>query len=132
MDEEDLALEGTANIFGLNIFGFSGCVDDTWAPPFTGPKLGEVSKTQIVGFFSGPPTGVAGDPEEAGEVAFEYVGDGVSGALSQGVFVGVPGVGELWPGKPGTGLVELDFSSKGVFDFDCSALAARFETKVVG
>lgn len=130
--------DGTAN---ANILGFSGCVTGT--PPSDGPKMGEVSTPRILGLISGPPTGVAGEPEDVGEVVLEKVGDGVSGVLGsapQVGFVGVPKapggltvVGELrfWP-KPGTGLVVLDFSSTGVFEVDASARAARFDTKVVG
>jgi len=129
--------DGTAN---ANIFGFSGCVTGT---PSVRPKLGEVSTPRILGLVSGPPTGVAGEPEDVGDVAFEKVGEGVSGVLGsapQATFVGVPGAPEVlvvdaawrfWA-KPGTGLVVLDVSSKGVLEVEASALAARLETKVVG
>lgn len=57
------------------------------------PKFGEVSMPRILGFGSGPPTGVAGEPEDVGESVLEKVGEGVSGVLgsAQGPLVGVPG-----------------------------------------
>jgi len=63
----------------------------------------------------------------------------VPGLAPQDALVGVPGalgltvaVGRLLLPKPGTGLVVLDFSSEGVSDVEASALAARFDTNVVG
>lgn len=64
---------------------------------------------------------------------------GVPGAAPHEGLVGVPGApgltlgaGRLLLPKPGTGLVVLDFSSNGVLDVKASALAARFDTNVVG
>jgi len=64
----------------------------------------------------------------------------VPGLVPQDALVGVPAgavgltvvVGRLLLPKPGTGLVVLDFSSKGASEVEASALAARFDTNVVG
>lgn len=108
------------------------------------PKWGEVSIPRIFGFVSGPPTGVVGEPDEAGEVALENVGEGVSGVfgsaqLLEEAVVLTWGEERSWP-NPGTGLVVLVFSGStdvvvvGVLFWSTmlSAFAARFETKVVG
>lgn len=59
------------------------------------PNAGDRSRPRILGFGSGPPTGVAGEPDDAGEV-WEKVGEGVSGELEsepQEPLTGVPGLG---------------------------------------
>jgi len=119
--------EGIAN---ANIFDLSAW--EAWDPSVT-PNAGDKSMPRIFGFDSGgPPTGVAGEPEDAGEVVCEKLGEGVSGVLGsepQEPLVGVPG--PLWV-KPGTGLDVDDCSCKGVLDVDASALAARLDTNDVG
>lgn len=81
--------EGIAN---ANILDLSGC--EVWEPSVT-PNAGDTSTPRIFGFGSGPPTGVAGEPDDAGEVVWEKLGEGVSGVLGSEVqepLVGVPGL----------------------------------------
>jgi len=125
---------GTAK---ANIFVLSGC---TACVISVTPKEGEGSTPRIFALDSGPPNGVAGEPEDVGDAEFEKEGEGVSGVEgSCHTFVGVPGltddfvgVGEPFDPKPGTGLVVLDFSSKGVLDCDAAARRARLDTRTVG
>jgi len=121
-----------ANIFVLS--GWTACVISVT------PKGGEGSTPRIFALDSGPPNGVAGEPEEEGDVELEKEGEGVSGVEgSCHTFVGVPGLtddfvglGEPLEAKPGTGLVVFDFSSKGVLDCEAAARRARLETRTVG
>jgi len=105
------------------------------------PKDGDESTPRIFGFVSGPPTGVAGEPDDVGEAALEKLGEGVSGVLGsadQDAFDSVEGVdfaddvGSWREAKVGIGLALFDFSLMGVFEVEASARAARLETKVVG
>ena len=59
--------EGTAN---ANIFGLRGCTVFVGGIS-VGPKDGEESTPRIFGFVSGPPTGVAGEPDDVGEAEVE-------------------------------------------------------------
>jgi len=101
------------------------------------PNVVDESIPRIFAFGSCPPTGVAGDPEEAGDVVLEKDGEGVSGVLGsaefQPPFVGVPGVltgvdEPLLP-KLGIGEVVLEVSSKGVLALPPADRAPRLETK---
>jgi len=67
--------DGIAN---ANILDFSGW--EIWGPSVT-PNTGDRSTPRIFAFGSGPPTGVAGEPDDAGEVVLEKLGEGVSGVL---------------------------------------------------
>jgi len=81
--------DGIAN---ANILDFSGCA--VWEPSVT-PKTGDKSTPRIFAFDSGPPPGVAGELEDAGDVVLEKVGEGVSGVLGsapQEPLFGVPGL----------------------------------------
>lgn len=104
------------------------------------PNDGEGSTPRIFALDSGPPNGVAGEAEDVGDVEFEKEGEGVSGVVgSCQTFVGVlgfvdgfVGAGEPFDPKPGTGLVVVDFSSRGVLDCEAAARRARFDTRTVG
>ena len=76
---------GTAK---ANIFVLRGCT--AWEISVT-PKGGEGSTPRILAVDSGPPKGVAGEPEDVGDVELEKEGEGVSGGVSCQTLVGVPG-----------------------------------------
>jgi len=126
--------DGIAN---ANILDLSGW--EVWRPSVT-PNTGDRSTPRIFAFGSCPPMGVAGEPDDAGEVVLEKLGEGVSGVLGfdpQATLFGVPGPPDLlaevplWV-KPGTGLDVEECSWRGVLEVEASALAARLETKEVG
>jgi len=71
-------LEGTAMAY---ICPLRGCIGGSCS--FASIKSVGESSPWTLGLYTSPPTGVAGDPEDAGEVAVENEGEGVSGVVGE-------------------------------------------------